>query len=241
MKPVLLRQPAGMGDIFMCMKIAKTYQDKGHDIIWPIYPQYMYIDQYLIKDFSFVSTEDDFLGKEIFRQDPTAITETDEIIYIPLERASYIVGEPVMSAKFRLVDTTMDDYLDYFSFNRNEEREKSLFGKVLQLMDISKYRLCNRNYASLPDVRYFDRSFVQTARNLYEIDMYINEYSHLFDWCMTVENATEFHTVGTSITFIAEKLNLKCEQLFMYRRPEAQLSNFAVERGLFKKPWSFIL
>lgn len=239
MKPYLIKQPAGMGDIFMCLKIAKILQDKGHPIIWPVYPQHLYLNNYLNIDFKFISTDDNFIGKhDYFRSN--SIIERDDYIFLPLETASHIVGEPVMDAKYRLVNIDMSDYLDFFSFKRNEEREKYLFFKILNLMDISKYRLYNRNYASLPDVRRFTKPFVNTGQYLPDIEMYIDQYNNIFDWCFVLENSTEFHTVGTSITFIAEKLNLKTPKIFMYRRPEAQLSNFNVEKKIFKKPWIFV-
>lgn len=240
MKSCVIRQPAGMGDIFMCLKIAKVYHDMGYNIVWPIYPQYLYLNDYLNIDFKFISTGSEFIAKDIFISNPKRIVETNEYVYLPLEVASHVVGEPVMDAKYRLVNIDIDDYLDYFSFRRNKDREDNLYHNDLDLLDISSYRLCNKNYASLPDVRTFDRNFVITNRNLYDVHMTISPYTNLFDWCKAVENCKEFHTVGTSITFIAEKLDLKAEQIFMYRRPEAQMSNFTVERKLFKKPWNFI-
>ncbi len=239
MKPYVIRQPAGLGDIFMCLKIAKVLQEKGHDIIWPILPNYLYLNDYLNIDFKFISINDNFLGKIDFIHTKN-IRETDEYIYLPLEIASHIVGEPVMNAKYRLINISMDNYLDYFSFKRNLEREENLYKNTLRLMDISKYKVTNRNYVSLPYVRTFQKPFIETEEITYEIPMFIDNYNHVFDWCLTIENATEFHTVGTSITFIAEKLDLKAKKLFMYKRPEAQVHSFRIEKSLFKKPWIFV-
>jgi len=38
MKPCLIKQPAGIGDIFFCQKIARYMAYHGYQIIWPISP-----------------------------------------------------------------------------------------------------------------------------------------------------------------------------------------------------------
>lgn len=240
MKKLLIRQPAGLGDIFMCLKIAKVYQDKGYDIIWPVYDDYIYINDYLQTDFKFIPQSSNFQGKELFVAKSREVIDSADFMYLPLQDASWVVGEPVMDAKFRISNVDIKDYLDYFNFTRNTKRENDLMYNKLDLMDISSYRLLNKNYASLPDTRVFDRNFIQTPRNLFNVEMIIDKYSHIFDWCKTIEYAKEFHTVGTSITFIVEKLNLRGEQIFMYRRPEAVPENFSIEKSLFKKPWRFV-
>ena len=65
MKICLIRQPAGLGDILFCQKIAKRIIEKYNlDIIWPVIPQFEWISQYLSSDrITFVSTESDFTKK----------------------------------------------------------------------------------------------------------------------------------------------------------------------------------
>ena len=36
MRECVINQPAGLGDIIVCQKIAKHYYDQGYKIVWPI-------------------------------------------------------------------------------------------------------------------------------------------------------------------------------------------------------------
>jgi hypothetical protein len=53
-----------------------------------------------------------------------------------------------------------------------------------------------------------------------KIDLsFINGYT-LFDWSKVIENATEIHTVDTSVIYLVEKLTTK-SKLYLYpRHPE---------------------
>lgn len=241
MKTLLIRQPAGIGDILFCMKIAKIYQDKGYDILWPINDNHMYLNNYLKKNFQFVPMSSNFLGKDLFKLNIKNVIDTHDFLFLPLEVASHILPGHPMEMKYKLSNVDMGGYQEFFEFTRNKQREDELFFNKLDLMDgISKYKLCNRNYASLPDVRHFNSSFINTGGKEYQVDMIVSEGSHVFDWCKVVENSSEFHTVGTSITFLCEHLNVSNTKLFMYRRPENTISQFREDSKLFKKDWRFI-
>ena len=57
MKPCLIKQPAGIGDIFFCQKIARYMIHHGYDVIWPVLPSISWIKDY-IKDIDFPTVED---------------------------------------------------------------------------------------------------------------------------------------------------------------------------------------
>ena len=65
MKPCLIKQPAGIGDVFFCQKIARVMMQNGYQIIWPLRPDIYWIKDY-IKDIDFPTTDDEFIGKEIY-------------------------------------------------------------------------------------------------------------------------------------------------------------------------------
>ena len=52
MRPCLIKQPAGIGDVFFCQKIARVMMEKGYDVIWPLRPDIHWIQRY-IKDIWF--------------------------------------------------------------------------------------------------------------------------------------------------------------------------------------------
>ena len=61
MKPCLIKQPAGIGDIFFCQKIARYMMYHGYDVIWPVLPSISWIKDY-IKDIDFPTVEDGVRG-----------------------------------------------------------------------------------------------------------------------------------------------------------------------------------
>lgn len=237
MKTCLIRQPAGLGDILMCLKIASVFSNRGYEIVWPITNLYLYINDYLDINFKFISNDSDFEGKKLFIENSKIPIESDNFIYLPLQDASHIVGDSVMSAKYRLCNILMDDYLDYIVIKRNKERENFLFDQIVNTVGTT-YTLLNINYATPPEGRIHLPKINKTINNPI-INMSILKDSHIFDWCKLIEDCQEFHTVGTSITFITEKLQEK-GTLFMYKRPEMDYNTFMSERNLFKKNWNFI-
>ena len=51
MKTCLIIQPAGLGDIFFCQKIATHYsKNLGFKVIWPVYEHFLYIKDYIKND-----------------------------------------------------------------------------------------------------------------------------------------------------------------------------------------------
>jgi len=68
-KICLIKQPAGIGDIFACLKIAKTIQAETeyNRVIWPVASVYSYLNEYLIaNDILFCKEEDSFDFKSVY-------------------------------------------------------------------------------------------------------------------------------------------------------------------------------
>ena len=69
MKTVLIKQPAGIGDILFCQKIAKVIQENTEykSVVWPVAPVYSYLEEYMgDDDLHFPVNTDDFPFKEVY-------------------------------------------------------------------------------------------------------------------------------------------------------------------------------
>lgn len=66
MKPCIIKQPAGIGDIFFCQKLAKIMMAHKYSVIWPVREDILWIGDY-IKDITFVSENWNFLDKTVFQ------------------------------------------------------------------------------------------------------------------------------------------------------------------------------
>ena len=136
-KVCVIKQPAGIGDIFFCQKIAQSVLS-GTDctkVIWPVASTYSYLKDYMIADnVEFVDENSDFDYKNVYNTNSIYMVNNDQFLFVPLQTADYVqktskrhnnpLGHGHMKYDFCGVD--YDDWKEYFNFSRNEEREDAL-------------------------------------------------------------------------------------------------------------------
>lgn len=218
MKFVLIRQPAGLGDILFSLKIALKINEKYNpdQIIWPVCDQYIdackYID--VPNNFIFVNENDAFLGKDLFNSTTKEIIKTDEYIYIPLQHACEAIrnGDYIQNlyAKYEFVGLQYNDWAEYVKINRNTQKEDELYNNIIKTDE--PYILVNRNYGTLSQKRQ-DMHIASDLR-VVEFD-YVLDYN-LFDWIKIILNAKEVHTIQTSLAYLLDALKL--QNVHIYHR-----------------------
>ena len=62
--------------------------------------------------------------------------------------------------------------------------------------------------------------------------------THLFDWLSILENATEIHTVETSIWYMLAKIGY--DNLTLYSRYKGQNDDFSYMRDAIRPTWKLI-
>jgi hypothetical protein len=204
-KICLIRQPAGIGDIFFTQKISDFYIKKGYHVIWPVIPQFEFIKNYIVKEgLEFVNENDFFPYKEIYSSGYSQPTEISEnLLYLPIQHFDRHYGGSVMHAKYKLLNIDFIDWLDYFSFNRDEEREQ----RLIDYYDANnkEFVFVNRMYGSPPD----SKPCPHMGNYQNSIEMKYLGWDNLFDWIGLLLRAKHIYTVETSILYIISKLNLK--------------------------------
>ena len=83
MKTALIRQPAGMGDILFCQKIARLLLDKKRvdRVIWPVIKEYEYIKDYVqYPNLTFINETHDFDFKQYYQTEYSHLYENDELM-----------------------------------------------------------------------------------------------------------------------------------------------------------------
>lgn len=217
-KVCLIMQPAGLGDIFFCQKIANHYTMQGHRVVWPIKEQFLYIKDYLESDVEFIT----YLGQEECR---------DYDVVLSLQQASSLIGGTILESKYTLAEVSQEDWDKYFNFKRNPAREDKLFYKLLGLKDDEEFVLVNKNVASPPDIV---RKDFEVDSPYKQVEMEIFPDSHIFDWCKVLERAKGVYTVDTVIQYLIEKLDTT-DNLHVWSRYNPP--DFSHIRNLFKKKW----
>lgn len=232
-KICLIRQPAGIGDIFFCQKIAKDYISKGYEVWWPVISQFEFIKDYVKVDgLNFISENDDFPHKNIYREGyskPIQISE--ELIYLPIQHFDRHFDCSVMHAKYKMLDMDYSDWIDHFLFERNIEREQKLidhFG-----VQDKEFIFVNRMFGSPPD----SKPCIHMGQYENSVEMEYLGWDNLFDWIGLLLKAKHIYTVETSILYIITKLGLKNVTVFSRHNPPS----FHQVEHMFDKDLTYIL
>lgn len=221
---IFIKQPAGIGDIFYCLKIAKRIlQDKkAKEVFWPVEEVFNYIGDYIkYPGLTFI---------------PISEFNENETNVIDIQSADRLYPNlSIMSAKYHMVGLKEDDALEYFEFERNLEREDNLF-KKLNLDKNEEYIFVSETYGSPPNSSRHAIP-VNTTKKIIK-NQYIDNVN-LFDWCGILENASEVYMVDTSFMYLMEKLNCKGNKFNLYSRYVP--SNFNVIKHIPKNiKWDLI-
>jgi len=217
-KKCLIRQPAGLGDIFFLQKAADEVHKRGYDIIWPVIDNFLYITEYIRTPYiTFYSEEEDFPFKQLYNTNSSVIVENEDVLYIPFQHAdrSYPAAL-IMDSKYNFINLDYSNWQNYFNFRRDRRREDILYSNVLELRDGEEYVLVNKNFGSPPNSKKVTNINVKENMKIVEMDFYGLE--NVFDWCKVIENAKLIYTVDTSICYMMEKLNLSAENINLYCR-----------------------
>ena len=233
MKLCLFKQPAGIGDVFFCQKIARAMMQNKYQIVWPLKNDITWIRDY-IKDIYFPSVEDNFPGKDIFERGAgCVIEETGAFISTATADITHNDGK-IMSSKYSMLGLDYSDWQDYFKFERNLDKEDKLYYNVLGLKDDSEFVFINNLYNT--DIR--DSNLLSKEQfDMPVVELKILDGFTLFDWCKVLERAKKIHTINTSINYIIEVLDTSYDEYVIYAHDEKNKSEIDY---LFKKPHTMI-
>jgi len=224
MKTVLIKQPAGIGDILFCQKIAKVIQENTEykSVVWPVAPVYSYLEEYMgDDDLHFPVNTDDFPFKEVYESGSMQMLKSDDFLYIPLESSNFVCPPCTCHnnprayghIKYNFCNIDYLDWKDYLAFRRFEDREDALVEKLG--IDLNEpYNLVNNRCGTSPNFRY--RHDLKPENDYKNISMDFVEGFTLFDWCKIFEHAKEIHTMETGIWYILDKLDI--EKVYIYSK-----------------------
>jgi hypothetical protein len=251
MKTAVLRQPAGLGDIFYLQKAAKVLVKNEYKVIWPLAKGYVYIKDYIRTDgIEYYDETTEFPYKEMYGHNSVIKLHPkndDEVVFIPFQDADRIMQTVPMKAKYPLVGINDTDWQDYFTFTRDTNRENRL-KEYYGIKDGDEFIFINNSFGSPPEIFTREVNITDTTSKQIKVDPTKLHYDdgepiHLFDYCWILENAKQIHTVETSFCYLIEKLNTT-NDLYMYSRKingRARFNDFSYVDHIYKRKWSTIL
>lgn len=226
----LINQPAGLGDIIVCLKIAKIYSERGYNVIWPIKDFYLDVVKKHI-DVDFVEWHCD--------SNYSKLANSADLI-LNLDGATSIHPNlGIVDAKYaeaKIYD--FEDWVDYFNLVRDIDRESELTNLVKERIKTKKYTLVNNNYGTPPNT--FRKKIIADTDNDI-VEMSLSPKYNIFDWIGVIENAAEIWTVDTCIHYIMDhpSIRLKAERLEMFSRYEPANFENVVKKVVKNKNWSY--
>lgn len=238
-----IKQPAGLGDILFCQKIAyRAIHDFGcKKVIWPISHVYSYLPEYV----SNIDKNVILTNEQISLNFPNQLINNEEILYIPLQSCDNLVSHHDSRAnghiKYKFFfDTVWDDWKNYFIINRNIEREKKLIYD-LSININEPYNFINPNYGTPPN--YITNINIKPNNEYKNVYMSILPNTNIFDWLTIIENAKEIHTMETSLYYLLEKLSLN-ENVFIYSKYKHinpnSVDDYEYMRPHCSKKWNYV-
>jgi hypothetical protein len=233
-KICLIYQPAGIGDIFYSIGIARHYQKLGYRIIWPVIKEILDVCRQ-IPNIEFYDWESEFPKKEYYNANSLVVIDTEEFVFLPIHKSTEIVGGLVMPSKYNITKALSSEWINNFSWERNIQKENELYYNVLCLHDNESYILLNQNFVTPPRTLTFPID-INTDHKIISMS-YIDNFNVL-DWAKVIENASGIVTIDTSIQYMIEKLNNKAEFFYCYLRNG--INTYNQIKDLFSIPWIFL-
>jgi len=239
-KVAIINQPAGLGDIIFCQKIAyRAINEFGCDkVLWPILDVYNYLPNYILQKNVF------FLGQSEIINMGTSIINDDKLLYIPLVSSDLVTPNYDSRAhghiKYKFFhNTDYSDWKDYFKIVRNFNRENDLI-KFLNLDITQPYNFINCNFGTPPN--HLSNKNITPNNNYNNVYMDIIPGFTIFDWLTIIENSSEIHTMETSLYYILEKLGIE-KNVYIYSKykfQHNQYDDYGYMKNHCSKKWNYV-
>jgi hypothetical protein len=229
MDTVKIYFPGPLGDILFCQKIAHKLIEQNFKVHWP--NNYPWLANHIKINNLFWSEP---AGPHLVLDLQHSIEKNHpyDVMTCKYETISYM--SQCFPEQIHKIDWI--DWDKYLIFERNRESEDNLYYKILGLNDDEEYVFLNEYYSNTILHTGVDSNIVNKKLKVVRLGIF-GGYS-LFDWSKVIENATEIHTVDTSLLYLIEVLNIKTKILKLYpRHPE---HTFKCLNKLFKTNWTWM-
>jgi hypothetical protein len=216
MKTIGIIQPGRLGDIFICLPIAKYYSDKGYKVYWPVMVDFVNLCHFI----------------------------ADYALFIPVTSNVYkCVDEAQTALKDFKVTKIIDIAATFPGSNCTEEYVKLGDGFGPEKFDEFKYRLAKVPFKNKWDLQYTrDLDRENEVYNLYVKEkkydvvslkhsrgeanvqvlsknqvIHINEKHRIVDWRKVLEGAENIVLVDSAMANFVEQLNLPNKKVLVHK------------------------
>lgn len=194
---LLIKQPGKVGDILICLPIAKFYADQGYTVLWECPQQYHGMFEYV-----------DYVRPVVTAKSNKIIDLSFGLVqHTPLHREwlRRAQHESFVKVKYDIARVPLTERYN-LQYIRNHAKEQAL-----KDMFKGKYALVHAksDYGSDVDIQ----------TNLPVVEFKPIPGFELFDWRLVIENAAEIHCIDSCLSNFVEVLRPKAKA-FYYKVPE---------------------
>jgi len=220
MKTIGIIQPGRLGDIILCLPIAKYYSDKGYKIIWPIFSQYINMFEEMVDYVEFIP-----VSANIYTCVSEAKHKTINCNKL-LDIAATFPGSTCTERYVGLGDGLGEIKADHFKYIESEVPIECKWNLSIKRNSVAEDNLYNQ-YVLQPDYAVscltssqgkLDIKLDPMGRQLIEM----NENHSIFHWLKILENAKVLILVNSSVSNLVEMLNFTNKKILL-PRPDGRL------------------
>jgi len=258
-KVCLIEQSCGLGDILLAIKIGCHYASQDYRVVWPVEKIYANISHSITtrNKIHFPCVDEPFQCEkdysDLIKKNTCEVHEYKGGLYIPLRRSFHSsAGQHLRSqaghdasnmlSKFTMCGLEYHNWQDYFSIQRNFEKEVRLKNQ-LNIKSDDRIHLVNSRFGTPPRWNENLTVPIATPLHLKRVDLQIISGYDLFDWAGIMEQAIKIDTVATSIVYLFEKLNLNCIPVIYTRnknRNPSKSEDIDLMKTIYSKKYIYV-
>ena len=224
MKSVGIIQPGRLGDIIICLPIAKYYADKGYNVFWPVPGNYVTMLKEVIDYATFVPVIQD-----VYKCVPEAYEYFNKNITDKLfDIAATFPGSKCTEEYVNLGDGFGPEKFDEFKYRKAEVpfnlKWKLEYNRnIKKENDIYNLYVKEQNY-DIVSTKHSKGKLNVTFNSKNQI-IELNENHNIFHWIKVLENAKTIAVVDSAPANLVEQLNISCKKIVL-RKPGQPIPTF---------------
>lgn len=216
MKSIGILQPGRLGDIIICLPIAKYYYDLGYTVYWPIFKNFTKMLCERVDYVNFLPVTND-VYQCISHAKGAFINYNVEKV---LDLAATFPGSSVTEEYVKLGDGYGDEKFDEFKYRKANvpfEQKWNLHYKRNLIEEENVYNLYVKqsNY-DLISLKHSQGELNVKIESKNQV-ITLNENHNIFDWRKIIENASTIALVDSAMANLVEQLNVDVKKILLMK------------------------
>lgn len=219
MKKIGILQPGKLGDLIICLPIAKYYADKGYKVIWPVFNNFAPMMQEVVDYVEYMPVTNNVYS--CFGEAKHAIYSNHPDVETVFDLAATFPGSSVTDEYVALGDGWGEEKFDAFKYRkasvpfelkwnleykRNLKEEEKVYNEMVK----------SPNY-DVVSTKHSRGDLNIKFESKHDI-VKVNENYNIFYWRKVLENAKHIALVDSAMANLVEQLNLTNKKFLLMKQ-----------------------